>query len=508
MTPIDPASSGGRRPYDAIPAGTADPHAAPFSPHAVGSAPPDGSGQAAASGGGASHATLYDAAVAEVRSDRTAAYEEIASRPPLSEVAGMHPAIAKAPVATIQDFVDLGLFTEDELIGLHRANLPPHELGALYHEALTFMQSPEFRQQQAQLAGAQVPVDAAAGPGDAPAAAEAGTSSAWSRAWRDTFEDAFKEQGLDPRTRMGVIGQLRQMELGEADLQAALEHYTKSPAGLAELEAADEQVRAGRRMQDLAMFATAGAAIALGAGTTALARSQGNLVRALGRVAEGQGDDAARAAQRALDAIRSSGTMTAAMKAEAAAALRGAANSTNVLAHPLRRASLNAGARHLTPAARLPLRDAMQYGLWMRRGDSAAGALRGAAAGGGAVDDVARAGAGAVDDVARGAGMFSRASKALGPAGLALGAGLGVWGIRKTMEAEGGFGEESARMTGNVVGGLAGGVGGAAAGAAIGTAVLPVIGTGIGAIVGGIAGGIGFGKVGEEVGGFLKGLFD
>lgn len=522
MTPIDPASSGGRRQYDTLAGAQVDPYAGPYSPHSVGSAPPDGmdhegvADDGGGGGGAASHATLYDRAVAATADgDRTDQYADVAGRPPLSEVAGMQPSTAQAPVATVQDFVDLGVFTEEELIGLQQANLPPEELGALYAEAVAFIQSPEFAQHQASVAAAQPPADVAAAAATQGGAAAASTEPAWNRDWHRKFDAALKEQGLDSRTRMGVIGQLRQMKLGEADLHAAFEHYTTNPAGLAELEAADGQVRSGRRMQDLSMLATAGAAVAFGAGTTALARSRGNLTRALGRVAAGSGDDVAKAAaQRLLDTLRSSGTMTTAMKAEAAAALRGAARSTNMFAHPLRRASLSAGARHLTAAQPLSRGDALRYGLWIKRGEVATDAARGAtaasraaAAGGGAVDDVARAGAGAVDDVARGAGTLSRASKALGPAGLVLGAGLGVWGIRKTMEAEGGFGEESAKMTGNVVGGLAGGVAGAAAGAAIGS-VVPVIGTGIGAVVGGIAGGIGLGKVGEGVGGFLKGLFD
>jgi hypothetical protein len=412
--------------------------------------------------------------------------------------------------ATIQQIADLGVYTQDELQQLHAASFSPQELGEVYDATIAYMQSPEYAQMQVQeQAQEQAPLASPEAVGEA-AAVPTG-EPAWNKEWKQRFESAFKEQGLDSKTRMMVISSLRQMGLGEADLQQAFEYYTTNEAGLAELQGANDQVRAGVAMQNKMMLAFGGLALAGGVATTGLAASKANLARALERVATSSADDAARAsAQRALDAIRSSTGLTTAMKADAASALRSGARETSRILHPIRTASMNAAARHLTPAAKLSGADVARYGLWMKSGDATADAAAGAASAtravAGSVDDVAAAAGGAAS-AARGASMLSKAGKVLGPLGIIASAGFGIWGISKTMEAEGGFGEESAKMTGNVAGGIAGGVAGAAAGAAIGS-VVPVIGTGVGAIVGGIVGGIGLGKIGESVGGMLHGLFD
>lgn len=460
----------------------------------------------------------------------------------VSPVAGMQPATGTTPSATLQDFQALGIFTDDEIVQLHAMNLAPAEMGALYDEAVAFMQSGEFAQmQQEQQLQQQVmptqprlqaqaqpqpqlqPIEPAAtepapaAPADAAAATS--TTPAWNDSWTKKFQSALKDQGLDSQTRMMVVAQLKSMPLGEAELQQAFEYYTKSPEGLAELKAADEQVRSGSATQNKLFLGAGALALAGVAGTTALAKSSGNLATTLGRVATSAKDPAIRAtAGRMVDTIKAGGKLTAQASAQARSLLASEAQATSRLMHPVSKLKLNAAARHLTPAAKLAPKEIAKYGLWMKSGDAATDAVKGAASAtkaatsaGGAAGKVAAAGAGkaaaGAAQAAKGAGLLSKAGKFLGPAGLVLSAGMGVWGVKQTMKAEGGFGEESAKMTGNVAGGLAGGVAGAAAGAAIGS-VVPVIGTGIGAVVGGLIGGFGGGAVGESIGGFIHGLFD
>jgi hypothetical protein len=441
------------------------------------------------------------------------------AQPPYSasDVQGPRSAQPVAAPATIEQIAELGVYTQEELQQLYAANFSPQELGEVYEATIQYIRSPEFAQlqsqQQAQLASQGV--DGAAAPAGEPA---------WSSDWNKRFQDAFKEQGLDSKTRMMVIGSLKQMGLGEADLQQAFEYYTANEAGLVELQAANDQVRAGVATQDKMMLAMGGLALAGGAATTAVAASRGNLTRVLTRVASDGADEGARAAARAaLEVVKEGRALPPSVQRAANLAVRDMASETNRLLHPLRKASLNGATRALNPSVRLSFGDSMRYGLMMKHSDAAADAVRGASsvsraaaagavddvakAAGGAVDDVAKVAVGAVDDVAKGASMLSKAGKFLGPIGIVASAGFGLWGISKTMDAEGGFGEESAKMTGNVVGGLGGAVAGAAAGAAIGTAV-PVIGNIVGGLVGGIVGGIGLGKIGEGIGGMLHGLFD
>jgi phage tail tape-measure protein len=445
----------------------------------------------------------------------------------------LQPATTQAPTATLQDFQQLGILSSDELAQLQGMNLSPTEMGSLFGEAIAFMQTPEFAQMQqvqelpqsqaVQPQGQSVPMPQVQPEPIAtdPAAAPAGGSAdpAWSSEWSEKFQSALKEQGIGSQTRMAVIAQLKSLPLGEADLQQAFEYYTAAPEGIAELKQSDEQMR-GQKSSQNKMFLGAGALALLGVGgTSALAASHGNLESALAHAASSAKDPAARVnAARVLETVKS-GTKLAPGSAaanEARALLVNEARSTSRLAHPIQKLKLNAAGRHLTQSVKLPKADVLKYGLWMKTGDAAVDAAEGAATATKAVSGAAKAAtaaggaekvvAGATQAV-KGAGMLSKASKVLGPAGLVLGAGVGIWGIKQTMKAEGGFGEESAKMTGNVTGGLAGGIAGAAAGAAIGS-VVPVIGTGIGAVVGGLIGGFGGGSVGESIGGFVHGLFD
>ncbi len=517
MTSIN-SSTGTSLPYDTVVAGQQvepDPYAGPYTP-AVAGASVDGANAAA------DYGTAYDS---EPVSDDVGV-----AGGGFSAVAGAQPAIAEAPTATLDDLAGLGLFSDEELayvasLELSRLHDPrqaggsPVELGDLYLESVGYMQSPDYAQwltQQHEQATRPVESTDPVDPADRAEAEDA--RPGWTREWNERFKDAFDEAGFDSKTRMLFTAQLRSLGLTETELQQAFEYYTGTEEGLAELRAADEQVRAGDGQQAKYLLAT-GAMTAIGVGTTtALATSRGNLSRVLSRVAVGGADDAARAvATRALDGLNA-GTLSrgTALADEAAAVLRAEASATNRLLHPLRKAATNAAARHLTESARLAPKEILKYGLWMKTGDAVSDAAKAATAVAGATDDAARVAsvaAGSADDVARaagqaarGAGMLSKAGKALGPIGLVAGAALGAWGIKQTIDAEGGFGEESAKMTGNVTGGLAGGVAGAAAGAAIGS-VVPVIGTGIGAVVGGIVGGFGGGAIGERVGGFLHGVF-
>ncbi len=420
-----------------------------------------------------------------------------------SAVAGTQPATTGGgPVASLDDFAALGVFTEDELVQLARMNLPPEELGAIYQETVAYMQTPEFAQlvqgqqgpQWSQ--GQQGPQGTQGTDVSAAEAPAAGGEPAWNEEWAAKFTDMMKEQGLHSKTRMMVIASLRQSGLSEAELTQGFEYYANTPEGKAELQAQNEQAKAATAQQDKLTLTMGVTALGLGGIATALGASRGNLVRALERTAAGTGDRAS-AAARALTQMHADRPLTTALRAEIVSTLRGEARAMSRLRHPFAKASLNAGARHLTPASRIGFKEAMKYGLGMRFGNSAADAA-----------DAARAVAGGADDVAKGVSRFGKFGKVIGPVGIAVSAAFGIWGIKKTMEAEGEFGEESAKMTGNVAGGIAGGVAGAAAGAAIGAVALPVLGAPIGAIVGGIAGSIGVGKIGESVGGFLHGVFD
>lgn len=506
MTPINPAAAGG------LPTAIDPAHAQSIDPSQPGFVDPPGY-----STGAASDAYAADPYVA--------GYEmPVPEANYVSAVAGMQPATtaASGSMATLDDFVALGIFTEDELIQLSQMNMSPQDLGALYDEAVAFMQTPEFAQLQAQQQGMQqvaVPSDTRAvtptvqTDGVAPTAPASPTGEpAWNGEWAVKFRDVMKEQGLDSKTQLMVIASLRQAPLSQVELEQALEYYAKSPEGKAELQAANEQVRAGARMQDKMLLSFGITALGAGALTTAVASSRGNLVRALTRTASGTGERAAVAA-RALDDITAGRPLTTAMRAGIASSLRGEAGATSRLRHAFAKASLNGGARNVAVPTSLSFKEAMRYGLWMKSGDAATDAVTGAASAARSTATAAKAGslgakvAGGSTQAAMGVSRLGKVGRVLGPVGLALSAGVGIWGIKQTMKAEGGFGEESARMTGNVAGGIAGGVAGAAAGAAIGS-VVPVIGTGIGAVVGGIVGGIGVGKIGEGVGGFVHGLFD
>lgn len=441
-----------------------------------------------------------------------------------SAVAGTQPAVTSAeqatgPIATLDDFVALGIFTEAEINELANSDYSPQDLGLLYEESIAYMQSPEFAQQQEQLAAA------AAADATALTGAPAG-DPAWDDSWAKKYRKMMDDQGLDSRTQMMLIASMSQSPATAEQLEQGLEYYSTSPEGKAELAAAEKQVQAGKRMEDLSLFAGMGVATAVAVGAGAIGASKGNLIKALERTARGTGERAAIAAS-ALDDIRAGRPLTAASRANVSAAMRAEAAATNRALHPIAKSSLNGAARHTAIPTNLTFKEAMQYGLGMKYGDvkdtAAIARLSDAPKGGAAVsaaDDVARTAkaADSVDDVARAAGnaakgtvgMLGKIARFGGPVGAALMAGVGAYAVSQTMKAEGGFGKESAKTTGKFGGMIAGGIGGAAAGAAIGQALIPIpfVGAGIGAVAGGMLGSGLLSKVGEGIGGFLHDVFN
>lgn len=406
---------------------------------------------------------------------------------------------------------------------IEQLQLSDLEMGQLYDAALRYMQSPEFAQEQSAAMYDQQAAEHAAAleaQGQASQMQQTGgeqtapVASAWNDDWKNQFREALKEQGLTSATRTLVLQNLGQAGLGEAELAQAFAYYTSDPAGIAELKQLDQQVREAKKTQAEQSNKMASGILGLALGgaaiTSHLSASQGNLSRVLTRLASSRKvTDATRAtAQSALSSLN-----TGALNAGSSGAddvvrmLRADAKATSRLWHPLRKVSTNSAARYLTPATKLSRAEALKIGLGMQSADDVSRAAAKVVGGGaGVADDAARIAASSVDDVARGAGMLSKGSKILGPVGIAIGALAGAWTIKQTMDSEGEFGEESAKVAGNVGGGLAGGVAGAAAGAAIGS-VVPVLGTGVGAVVGGIVGGFGGGWLGEKAGGLLHGLF-
>lgn len=95
-------------------------------------------------------------------------------------------------------------------------------------------------------------------------------------------------------------------------------------------------------------------------------------------------------------------------------------------------------------------------------------------------------------------------ARALGRAGLAVGAAFVAADVVSSYRREGGFGPETRQVAGRGVGGIAGGVAGAkvggALGAAIGTAILPGVGTVIGGFVGAVGGAFAGSAAGQWVG--------
>jgi hypothetical protein len=517
--------------------------------------------------------------------------------------------------ANIADFQQLGVLSEQELQQLDASGYSPDMMGRLYDEVVYDLQNQQAQAQaQAQVqsqapaptVSSQVPTSPAqpstTAAQDPTSAVEAqlaaqqaqqqqqqqqlqaqsqgqgeqlaaGGPPGWNAKWQHRFADAFTKQGLQPETVKLLVGQLQGLGLPPDQLQQAFDYYTKSPQGKAELRQADVQVKAGKKLQAKISFAQNAGMIGLSAaglyGTTKLARSQGNLVRALTRTAMTGSPEDSLAAQRMLSSMKNVKANTAlekithagkavspgelgslskdVIRSEARSAIANNVAKTNRAVHPLRKMALNGAVRNLTPTSRMGMKEALKYGVGMfptaqeeaakaaAKGGGAQ-ALKGAdyvpkhaanvtrTASGAVLEDASKIaskasvgkhaaeiakgasgaaeaaeGARAASTVARTGGAFS---KALGPIGLVAAAGFGIYGIKKSYDAEGGFGHETKKMTGNVAGGLAGGVAGAAAGAAIGSAFFGV-GAVPGAIVGGIIGSVGGGWVGEHLGGLF-----
>lgn len=98
-------------------------------------------------------------------------------------------------------------------------------------------------------------------------------------------------------------------------------------------------------------------------------------------------------------------------------------------------------------------------------------------------------------------------ARAVGRAGLAVGAAFVAADVVSSYRAEGGFGPQTRQVAGRGVGGIAGGVAGAkvggALGAALGTAILPGVGTVVGGLVGAVGGAFLGSAAGQRLGGRL-----
>ncbi|MCB0878070.1 MAG: hypothetical protein KDC46_03720, partial [Thermoleophilia bacterium] len=412
MTPTTAAAASSlRSPYDPIVAGAPvdTSYEGPYSPGDAGAFVGDAStygGGEVVSGGGD---VAYRSADTSYVDDGGGAYYGTDATDAFSAVAGTQPAISNAPTATLDDLAALGIFRDDELQQLAQSDLSPEDLGALYDEAIRFMQSPEFNDYQLMLQQEQ-----AAGGGDVPAGtAPANTDSyaamdsspqggepatwsqdqapgssepAWNGEWNDRFQAALKDQGFDSKTRMMVTAQLRSLPLSESDLQQAFDYYTNTAEGRAELEQVDQQVRDGKATELKMTLGMGALALAGVAGTTALASSTGNLTHVLQRTAINGASDATKAAARAALREVTAGTLdrSGTIAREAASALRSEASATSRLFHPLRKAATNAAARNLTEASRLSRSDLVKYGLWMKQGDAVADVASSAVKAGGA----------------------------------------------------------------------------------------------------------------------------
>ena len=365
---------------------------------------------------------------------------------------------------------------------------------------------------------AELKTMAAEAGGGAGAPAAAGTP----KELHKQFVELFTAAGIDEATQKTIFAQLDTMKPEEQ--AQAYAYYTTTPEGKAELDAIAQQAAKAKKMgtmMNLGMYGLVG----LGAvGTTALAASKGNLARSLAQIAQHGTESEVAAATRVLssmgtpDAERAIARLTrlgvnvaeaplagelAVARSEGAAALRALSGTTNRMLHPIAKMRLNAAARALGESTKLSFRDAMKFGLGMQFGDvapkAAVAGVEALESGGAAAAAARAAGSEGLMAATRGGGAMM---KVLGPVGIAAMGVMGAFSVKKSIEAEGGFGPESKKVAGEQGGMLAGAVGGAAAGAALGS-VVPVIGTGVGAIAGGIIGsGLG-GWVGKGIGGMF-----
>ncbi|MBC7462204.1 MAG: hypothetical protein H7287_12655, partial [Thermoleophilia bacterium] len=367
-------------------------------------------------------------------------------------------------------------------------------------------------------------VDPATGQPAEGAAAVPGRS-AWSDAWAAKFRDTLRAQGASDKVVVTVLQQLKASKPSEQMLTEALTQLQtpEAKAAIQQLNADAKTKTASELKMNFIMMggALVGGAAIMGIKAATGAKNLTNQISALTHDLPSK-SKIATAARTALDQTASVEARTAARALtrtnllQRAEALKLAGNASEAKA-VLRAAS------SLKPGQAMTLKEALTFGVMYRSPSTAAGivgasqAARSAsttsattAAGaatkaGGAAATAAQGGAAGIEAAAKGASTLSKVGgflgKALGPISIAVTAAFGVWEISNTVKAEGGFGKESAKKTGEVSGSLAGGIGGAAGGAALGTLLLPGPGTLIGGIIGGIIGSTGGGMLGSLFGG-------
>ncbi len=438
-----------------------------------------------------------------------------------------------ASTATIDDIASLGLLSDDDLAQVEQAGYTPEQLGDLYQSMIEYVNSDEFEQDQADAQQQDASDVATVAATAASTGIAAASQPGWNDDWNDKFTKRFKELDLDSQTSMMQLSLLRASGATEAQLQQAFD-ATSTPEGQLALAQADKEVRAEKPDNAVEILKNSLVGAAIVGGAYKLGKSSKNVEHMLQRAAQnGKLDSATRTSARNLLKQFKAGTLATGSEGaiEAAGVLRKSTRTNWAAVHPVDRIRANAAARNLTGGiGKITRGQAMQYGLGMRwmdgtddivaaqnaRKAAATGAekLAGAAKGGGAsASTTAKAvgtASGAVEGEAvaasRTLGKLGGAAKVLGPIGIAIGAVAGGFQVKAAMDAEGGFGKESAKATGNAVGGLVG----ASAGAAIlgGLLAPTVVGAPIGAFVGGMIGGAIGSWVGENAGGALFDMFN
>lgn len=385
-----------------------------------------------------------------------------------------------------------------------------------YQQLYTYLQTPQgatdIAAYEAQVgAGA---VDPATGQPVEQAPAVQGPS-AWSDAWADKLRTVLKAQGATDQAVVMAMTMLKQVGPDETQLQAMLEQLSgpQGAAGVAELNA---EAAAGKKAEfKMSLISLGAVTVGVGIGATAwIAKSKSNLGKQITRLsqeshinstafkasttlldktASAEARTAARAAAR-IELLKQADAFNAAGDTKAAKAALKAANGLRLAPKLTAAQALEFGVTYTPPAAHTST--TLKTAGAVAKAESAA--LKSATKSGATAIEAATKATVAGGELAfKGAGMLAKVGKVLGPVGIAAGAAFGIWDISKTVKAEGHFGKESAKKTGEVAGSLAGGVGGAAAGAIVGQALIPV--PVVGALIGGAVGGF----LGSTVGGWL-----
>jgi hypothetical protein len=370
-------------------------------------------------------------------------------------------------------------------------------------ELLGYMQSPEGKTDIAQAEAA-----ARAGAPDPAASAATTGGPGWTDAWGDKFRALLERSGVSHAATVAKVGELRMSGLSDADLQLVYGQVelAAKQGGLGEIDQVFTQQVNQLRDDNNSSNAKMLGGIAVG-GAAAVAIAAANQKRQVMSLINTGSEAEVKAAKLALSkpSLTVSAQQIAEAKAVTRATLLARADALKVAGKSGASVAARMAAKTLAPIERMSAGNALRWGVGMFPSTTGGGAATGAAqaaetavkvgrhaatAGVDAAEAAAKAAAGAksVGAAAGAASKFGSFAKVLGPVGILAGAGLGAWQISETVKNEGGFGKESAKVTGNVAGSLAGGIGAAAAGAVIGQVLIPI--PGLGALIGGVAGGL------------------